>query len=145
MAHAVSQQLARLTVGGNDSVKSYSGFRAMNTVRVPSVVANRGVSSGRGTLQIMAARVGGVEIPNAKPIEYSLQYIYGIGHTTAKAICVDTGIAELYVNLNIKRLKEIGCYRGRRHINGLPTRGQNTKNNARTRKGRAVAIPGKKK
>lgn len=62
----------------------------MNTVRVPSVVANRGVSSGRGTLQIMAARVGGVEIPNAKPIEYSLQYIYGIGHTTAKAICVDT-------------------------------------------------------
>lgn len=72
------------------SVKSYSGFRAMNTVRVPSVVAHRGVSSGRGTLQIMAARVGGVEIPNAKPIEYSLQYIYGIGHTTAKAICVDT-------------------------------------------------------
>lgn len=128
----------------------------------------------RGRLQIMNARVGGVEIPNAKAIEYSLQYIYGIGHTTAKAILVDTGIdgtrrtrdlteedlttlreevdkyttegdLRRYVNLNIKRLKEIQCYRGRRHIMGLPVRGQGTKNNARTRKGRAVAIPGKKK
>jgi small subunit ribosomal protein S13 len=50
-----------------------------------------------------------------------------------------------YVNLNIKRLKEIQCYRGKRHIMGLPVRGQGTKNNARTRKGRSVAIPGKKK
>lgn len=122
----------------------------------------------------MNARVGGVEIPNAKPIEYSLQYIFGIGHTTAKAILADTGIdgtirtkdlteedlttlreevdkytiegdLRRYVNLNIKRLKEIQCYRGKRHIMGLPVRGQGTKNNARTRKGRAVAIPGKKK
>jgi small subunit ribosomal protein S13 len=128
----------------------------------------------RGRLQIMNARVGGVEIPNAKPIEYSLQYIYGIGHTTAKAILVDTGIdgtrrtrdlteedlttlreevdkyttegdLRRYVNLNIKRLKEIQCYRGKRHIMGLPVRGQGTKNNARTRKGKGVAIPGKKK
>lgn len=128
----------------------------------------------RGRLQIMNARVGGVEIPNAKPIEYSLQYIYGIGHTTAKAILLDTGIdgtrrtkdlteedlttlreevdkyttegdLRRYVNLNIKRLKEIQCYRGRRHIMGLPVRGQGTKNNARTRKGKGVAIPGKKK
>jgi small subunit ribosomal protein S13 len=175
MAHAVAQQLARLTVGGNDTVKAYSGFRAVNAVTLPHV-ANRMISSpkNRGSLQIMAARVGGVEIPNAKPIEYSLQYIFGIGHTTAKAILVDTGIdgtirtkdlteddltklreevdkytiegdLRRYVNLNIKRLKEIQCYRGKRHIMGLPVRGQGTKNNARTRKGRAVAIPGKKK
>lgn len=73
------------------TVKSYSGFRAVNAVTLPHV-ANRMISSpkNRGSLQIMAARVGGVEIPNAKPIEYSLQYIFGIGHTTAKAILVDT-------------------------------------------------------
>jgi hypothetical protein len=73
------------------TVKAYSGFRAVNAVTLPHV-ANRMISSpkNRGSLQIMAARVGGVEIPNAKPIEYSLQYIFGIGHTTAKAILVDT-------------------------------------------------------
>ena len=134
----------------------------------------RATLPSRGRLQIMNARVGGVEIPNQKPIEYSLQYIFGIGHTTAKAILADTkidptirtrdlteedlttlreevdkytveGDLRRYVNLNIKRLKEIQCYRGKRHIMGLPVRGQGTKNNARTRKGRAVAIPGKKK
>lgn len=126
----------------------------------------------RAPLKIQAARVGGVEVPNNKYIEYSLQYIFGIGHTTAKAILRDTGIdnkrtrelgedeltklreeVDKYTTegdlrrfnaLNIKRLKEIGCYRGRRHINSLPVRGQRTKNNARTRKGKAKAITGKK-
>lgn len=114
-----------------------------------------------------------MDIPNQKPIEFSLQYIYGIGHTTAKAILADTSIEnkrtrelseeELstlrdevekysvegdlrrFTNLNIKRLKEIGCYRGRRHTVGLPMHGQKTKNNARTRKGKKVAIAGKVK
>ena len=121
MAHAVTQQFARLAVGSNDvrspsistmcqilffislylvvlthidsiamqSVKAYSGFRAVNA-RIPQVASRSPASGRRGTLQIMNARVGGVEIPNAKPIEYSLQYIFGIGHTTAKAICADT-------------------------------------------------------
>jgi small subunit ribosomal protein S13 len=117
--------------------------------------------------------VGGVEIPNQKRIEFSLQYIYGIGHTTAKAILGETGIEnkrtrelseeELtqlreevdkyqtegdlrrFNNLNIKRLKEISCYRGRRHIAGLPVRGQSSKTNARTRKGKAKPIAGKKR
>jgi len=70
------------------SLKSYNGFRAVNAVK-PAMVTMP-TKSSRGTLQIMAARVGGVEIPNAKPIEYSLQYIFGIGHTTAKAILADT-------------------------------------------------------
>ncbi|KAB5911056.1 30S ribosomal protein S13, partial [Bifidobacterium adolescentis] len=103
-----------------------------------------------------------------------LTYIYGIGNTTAKKILADAGVSEdvrvreltneqtdairaevdklkvegdlrREVNLNIKRLMEIGSYRGIRHRRGLPVRGQNTKNNARTRKGPARAIAGKKK
>ena len=104
----------------------------------------------------------------------SLTYIYGIGNTTAKQILANAGVSEdvrvrdltneqtdairaevdklkvegdlrRETNLNIKRLMEIGSYRGIRHRRGLPTRGQNTKNNARTRKGPARAIAGKKK
>ncbi|KIY98479.1 hypothetical protein MNEG_9481 [Monoraphidium neglectum] len=118
-------------------------------------------------------RVNNVEIPNSKRIEISLQYIYGIGSTTAQGILRDTGVEnkktyELneedinklreevakyttesdlrrIVSQNIKRLKDIGCYRGRRHIAGLPVRGQNTKNNARTRKGKPKTVAGKKK
>ncbi|RMZ52257.1 hypothetical protein APUTEX25_001647, partial [Auxenochlorella protothecoides] len=122
---------------------------------------------------IRAARIAGVEVPNQKYIEYSLQYVYGIGHTTAKAILASTEVpnkrtrelteeeltilrdeVEKYMTegdlrrfnaLNIKRLKDIGCYRGRRHIAGLPVRGQRTRTNARTRKGkRAGPITGKK-
>jgi small subunit ribosomal protein S13 len=117
--------------------------------------------------------VAGVEIPNAKRVEFSLQYIYGVGPTIAKSILAKAGIenkrtrelteAELttlrdevdkftvegdlrrFVALNIGRLKEIGCYRGRRHINNLPVRGQRTKTNARTRKGRAKTVANKKK
>lgn len=120
------------------------------------------------------ARIAGVDIPREKRVVISLTYIYGIGITTSKQILVaanvseDTRVRDLSndeldriraevdklkiegdlrreVNLNIKRLMEIGSYRGVRHRRGLPVRGQNTKNNARTRKGPAKAIAGKKK
>ena len=121
------------------------------------------------------ARIAGVDLPRDKRVEIGLTYIYGIGPTLASEIIAKTGInpdtrvrdlsedevakiRELLdadykvegdlrreVNLNIKRLMEIGSYRGIRHRRGLPVRGQNTKNNARTRKGKAVAIAGKKK
>ncbi len=120
------------------------------------------------------ARIAGVDIPRDKRVVVSLTYIYGIGNTTAKKILADAGVSEdvrvreltneqtdairaevdklkvegdlrREVNLNIKRLMEIGSYRGIRHRRGLPVRGQNTKNNARTRKGPALAIAGKKK
>ena len=120
------------------------------------------------------ARIAGVDIPRDKRVVVSLTYIYGIGNTTAKKILADAGVSEdvrvreltneqtdairaevdklkvegdlrREVNLNIKRLMEIGSYRGIRHRRGLPVRGQNTKNNARTRKGPARAVAGKKK
>ena len=110
------------------------------------------------------ARIAGVDLPRDKRIVVALTYIYGIGEPTAKKICKDAGISEdlrtndltpedqeklrsevdnyrvegdlrREVSLNIKRLVEIGSYRGMRHRRGLPVRGQNTKNNARTRKG----------
>uniref|UniRef100_A0A803QKT1 C2H2-type domain-containing protein n=1 Tax=Cannabis sativa TaxID=3483 RepID=A0A803QKT1_CANSA len=126
-----------------------------------------------GGLSVKCARVGGVEIPNNKRIEFSLQYIHGIGRTRARKILNDLSIEnkltkdfseeELIVirdevskymiegdlrrfnALAIRRLKEIQCYRGVRHIQGLPCRGQRTKNNCRTLKGKKVAIAGKKK
>ncbi|PIN19032.1 Ribosomal protein S18 [Handroanthus impetiginosus] len=126
-----------------------------------------------GGLSIRCARVGGVEIPNNKRVEYSLQYIHGIGRTTARQILNDLdfenkltkdfteedltalraevskymieGDLRRFNALAIRRLKEIQCYRGVRHIQGLPCRGQRTKNNCRTLKGKRVAIPGKKK
>ena len=121
------------------------------------------------------ARIAGVDIPNAKRIEIALTYIYGIGRAQANKILAATGInpdtrakdlteeeiAKLRdeiennhmvegdlrreVNLNIKRLIEINCYRGMRHRKGLPVRGQRTKTNARTRKGPAKTIANKKK
>ena len=120
------------------------------------------------------ARIAGVDIPREKRVVISLTYIYGIGITTSKQILAaanvseDTRVRDLSndeldriraevdklkiegdlrreVNLNIKRLMEIGSYRGVRHRRGLPVRGPNTKNNARTRKGPAKAIAGKKK
>ena len=107
------------------------------------------------------ARIAGVDIPNDKRVVISLTYVYGIGLATSKKILAAAGVSEdirvkdltidqedairREVNLNIKRLMEIGSDRGIRHRRGLPVRGQNTKNNARTRKGKAVAIAGKKK
>ena len=120
------------------------------------------------------ARIAGIDIPRNKRVVISLTYIYGIGDTTAKAILAATNVDEdirvqdlteeqvnairreiekmkvegdlrREVNLNIKRLMEIGSYRGIRHRKGLPVRGQRTKTNARTRKGRRRAVTGKKK
>ena len=121
------------------------------------------------------ARIAGVDLPREKRVEIGLTYIYGIGRKSANDILekaqvnpdvrvkdltedeagrirkiidqeyVVEGDLRREVSLNIKRLMEIGCYRGIRHRRGLPVRGQNTKNNARTRKGPARAIAGKKK
>ena len=107
------------------------------------------------------ARIAGVDIPNDKQVVISLTYVYGIGLKTSQKVLAAAGVAEdirvkdlttdqedairREVNLNIKRLLKLGSYRGMRHRRGLPTRGQNTKNNARTRKGPAKSIAGKKK
>jgi small subunit ribosomal protein S13 len=119
------------------------------------------------------ARIVGVDIPNEKRVVVSLTYIYGIGDTTAKKICKGAKVSEdirvkdltddqlaalrneigkYHVEgdlrretaLNIKRLSEIGCYRGIRHRHGLPVRGQRTRTNARTRKGKRKTIANKK-
>jgi len=121
------------------------------------------------------ARIAGVNIPTQKRVEIALTYIHGIGRTMASNICQHVGIPrERRVNeltddevarvreaidrdyvvegdlrrevaMNIKRLMDLGCYRGLRHRKGLPVRGQGTKTNARTRKGPARPIAGKKK
>lgn len=120
------------------------------------------------------ARIAGVDVPRDKRVVISLTYIYGIGNTTAKIILEKAGVSEdtrvkdltddelnkirevvdtykiegdlrRETNLNIKRLMEIASYRGMRHRRGLPVRGQNTKNNARTRKGPKKTIANKKK
>jgi small subunit ribosomal protein S13 len=120
------------------------------------------------------ARIAGVDIPRDKRVVISLTYVYGIGKSTAKEILKATGISEdvrvkdlteaeltairskvaeykvegdlrREVNLNIKRLQEIGCYRGIRHKRGLPCRGQQTKTNARTVKGPRKTVANKKK
>ena len=120
------------------------------------------------------ARIKGIDIPNDKRIEISLTYIYGIGRQLSKKILTDAkidfdkkagdltteeeakirkeidkyqveGDLRREVALNIKNLKEIGCYRGKRHIKGLPVRGQRTNRNARTRKGKGKVVANKKK
>jgi small subunit ribosomal protein S13 len=121
------------------------------------------------------ARIAGVNIPTNKRVDVALRYIYGIGPSNAKDICERVGIAlnrrvsdlteteiiqireaidrdyivegdlRREVAMNIKRLMDLGCYRGLRHRKGLPVRGQRTHTNARTRKGPARAIAGKKK
>ncbi|NLN46763.1 MAG: 30S ribosomal protein S13 [Clostridiaceae bacterium] len=121
------------------------------------------------------ARISGVDLPNEKRVEIALTYIYGIGRTVSNkilgtcAISPDTRVKDLTedeiakirdtiennfrvegdlrreVALNIKRLVEIGCYRGRRHRQGLPVRGQRTKTNARTRKGPSRSVTGRRK
>lgn len=121
------------------------------------------------------ARIAGVDLPRDKRIEIALTYIFGIGLTTSKKLLAAAGVnpdtrtrdltedevvrlrdaidknavvegdLRREIQMNIKRLVDIGCYRGRRHRLGLPVRGQNTKNNARTRKGPKKAVAGKKK
>ena len=121
------------------------------------------------------ARIAGIDLPNDKRVEIGLTYIYGIGRQIANEIlketkinpdtrvkdlteeevgkirsyieknCVVEGDLQREVSLNIKRLQEIGCYRGIRHRKGLPVRGQNTKQNARTRKGPKKTVSKSKK
>jgi small subunit ribosomal protein S13 len=121
------------------------------------------------------ARIAGIDLPKNKRGEIGLTYIYGIGRSTAQSILEEAGISfdkkvndwndtelskireiinEKYkvegalrseVQLNIKRLMDIGCYRGIRHRIGLPVRGQSTKNNSRTRKGKKKTVANKKK
>ncbi|HZW83454.1 MAG TPA: 30S ribosomal protein S13 [Candidatus Deferrimicrobium sp.] len=121
------------------------------------------------------ARIAGVDLPREKRVEIALTYIFGIGHPTALKIVAESGVnpetrvrdltedeviklRELVeknhtvegdlrreVSLNIKRLMEIGCYRGLRHRRGLPVRGQRTKTNARTRKGPAKTVGARRK
>ena len=135
----------------------------------------RGGIAGLGPRRGTVARIAGVNIPTNKRVLVSLRYIYGIGPQNAKVICDQLSIpAERRVNqltddeimrirelidreyrvegdlrreqaMNIKRLMDMACYRGLRHRKGLPVRGQRTHTNARTRKGKAVAIAGKKK
>lgn len=120
------------------------------------------------------ARISGVNIPEQKPIFIALTTIHGIGQATAKKICEQTkiktdvrvkdlseddvlkirtyidknipveGDVRREVAINVKRLQDLRCYRGIRHTMKLPVRGQNTRNNARTRKGKAIAVAGKK-
>ena len=121
------------------------------------------------------ARIAGVDIPDQKRGEIALTYIYGIGRRTAQQILTEAnisldkkpkdwndeesnqiraiiaekfrieGVLRSEVQLSIKRLMDIGCYRGLRHRKGLPVRGQTTKNNARTRKGKRKTVANKKK
>lgn len=121
------------------------------------------------------ARIAGVNLPDKKHVEFALRYIYGIGPSRSANICKEVGIPtekrvfeltddevlkirefidQTYqvegdlrrvVTMNIKRLMDLGCYKGIRHRKGLPVHGQRTHTNARTRKGKARAIPGKKK
>ena len=93
------------------------------------------------------ARIAGVNIPTQKRVVIALQYIHGIGPNFAEKICAGVGIPadRREVSQNIKRLMDLGCYRGLRHRKGLPVRGQRTHTNARTRKGPAKPIAGKKK
>ena len=121
------------------------------------------------------ARIAGVNLPDKKRVEFALRYIYGIGPKHSKNICEELKIPEekrvfelsddevlkirevidrdyqvegdlrRTVAMSIKRLMDLGCYRGFRHRKGLPVHGQRTHTNARTRKGKARAIPGKKK
>ena len=121
------------------------------------------------------ARISGVDLPRDKRIEIALTYIFGIGLKTSQKLLAMTGVnpdtrtrdltedevvklrdaidknvvvegdLRRDIQMNIKRLVDIGCYRGRRHRLGLPVRGQNTKNNARTRKGPKKLVAGKKK
>ena len=123
----------------------------------------------------MAVRIVGVDLPQNKRGEIALTYIFGIGRSAAKSILEKAGVDKdikvkdwtdaqaakvrevigsdhkvegdlrSEIQLNIKRLMDIGCYRGIRHSNGLPLRGQSTKNNARTRKGRKKTVANKKK
>jgi len=147
----------------------YQRFSQASPRRAVSAVA------GRRFRETDVARIAGVNIPTQKRVVIALQYIHGIGSKLAREVCEKAGIPEQRrvnqltdaevlqireaidrdyvvegdlrrdVAMNIKRLMDLGCYRGLRHRRGLPVRGQRTHTNARTRKGKARPIAGKKK
>ncbi|KAJ8618899.1 hypothetical protein MRB53_015085 [Persea americana] len=174
MAQAVGMPLASslsiVTKGENTSI----------SLPKPSSLSFSPSSPNLQGLSILCVRVGGVEIPENKRVEFSLQYIHGIGRSLSRKILNECNIQNKYTKdlseqelnsirdeisktegqvpkyliegelrrfnaLAIERLKEIQCYRGLRHIAGLPCRGQRTRNNCRTLKGKRVPIAGKKK
>ncbi|XXG60858.1 hypothetical protein AAC387_Pa04g2665 [Persea americana] len=174
MAQAVGMPLASslsiVTKGENTSI----------SLPKPSSLSFSPSSPNLQGLSIRCVRVGGVEIPENKRVEFSLQYIHGIGRSLSRKILNECNIQNKYTKdlseqelnsirdeisktegqvpkyliegelrrfnaLAIERLKEIQCYRGLRHIAGLPCRGQRTRNNCRTLKGKRVPIAGKKK
>jgi small subunit ribosomal protein S13 len=148
---------------------------ARSDLRASVVKKGSGMTDPQRKGRYNVARIAGVNIPTAKRVPIALTYITGIGPATAKEICAATNIeatrrvnelsdAEVLsireyidanltvegdlrreVQMNIKRLMDLGCYRGLRHRRSLPVRGQRTHTNARTRKGPAKAIAGKKK
>ena len=133
------------------------------------------LSSNNQTFSTNMARISGIDLPRNKRGEIGLTYIFGVGRSTAQRILTEAGIdfskkvqdwsddelsairtiindgikvegaLRSEVQLNIKRLMDIGCYRGLRHRKGLPVRGQRTKNNSRTRKGKRKTVANKKK
>ncbi|KAJ4967381.1 hypothetical protein NE237_019230 [Protea cynaroides] len=162
LAMPVAPSFSVLSKGGNPSNS------LTNTLYCPTSTHRKFRS-----LSIQCVRVGGVEIPNNKRVEFSLQYIHGIGRTRSRQILCDLNLENKITKdlsdeelisvrdevskfmiegelrrfnaLNIRRLIDIQCYRGVRHQKGLPCRGQRTKNNCRTLKGKKVSIAGKKK
>ena len=153
----------------------FSEARRLQNLRVVVVKKGSGITEPQRKGTAHVARIAGVNIPTAKRVPIALTYITGIGPASAKSICEAVGIdAARRVNelsdaevlairenidanhmvegdlrrdtqMNIKRLMDLGCYRGLRHRRNLPVRGQRTHTNARTRKGPARAIAGKKK
>uniref|UniRef100_A0A1D1YKC1 30S ribosomal protein S13, chloroplastic n=1 Tax=Anthurium amnicola TaxID=1678845 RepID=A0A1D1YKC1_9ARAE len=169
----MAQTLA-MPLASSLSVVTSGGGVDVATAHLPRAVSfSKPTSPKYGGLSIRCVRVGGVEIPNNKRVEYSLQYIHGIGRVRARQILCDLslenkltkdlsdeelitlrdevskymieGDLKRFNRLAIERLREIRCYRGIRHELGLPCRGQHTKNNCRTLKGKKVAVAGKKK
>ncbi|XP_020579187.1 30S ribosomal protein S13, chloroplastic [Phalaenopsis equestris] len=164
MTLPLAASLSSFTRGEN-----YSSFLPTSL----SLSSSSSSSPKLGGIRIQCVRVGGVEIPNNKRVEYSLQHIHGVGRSRSRQILFDLGVEnkitkdltedeliqirdevskymiegdlKRFNRLAIERLKEIRCYRGIRHQMGLPCRGQRTKNNCRTLKGKRVAVAGKKK
>ncbi|CAI5513463.1 unnamed protein product [Closterium sp. Naga37s-1] len=170
----LSHSLASVSLGSATSC-SFAGLRANKPAASVSLIASRTspAVAAPSRLAVRCARVAGVEIPNSKRVETSLTYIHGVGKTTARQVLLDVGLENKLTRdlseeeltrlrdevskymtegdlrrfnlMAVKRLKDIMCYRGRRHIANLPCRGQHTKCNARTRRGKKVTVAGKKK
>ncbi|CAA7401549.1 unnamed protein product [Spirodela intermedia] len=167
-------QMLATPVASSLSIVSKGGAAAGVAAFLPDAVSFSKSSAPKyGGLSIRCVRVGGVEIPNNKRVEYSIQYIHGIGRTRARQILCDLSLENKVIKdlteeelitlrdevtkyliegdlkrfnrMAIERMREIRCYRGVRHELGLPCRGQRTKNNCRTLKGKKVAVAGKKK